>query len=814
MGGDARFWPAPQPPADQQRRPNWTSGAKDGVGTSATARSRVWFTIANGGLTEVYYPRVDQANVRDMRFVVTDGDGYFSDELQDAYSTLEPLGAGVPAYTITSTCKQGRYKLVKTIITDDERAAVLVRVKFEPAAAKNAKPLRLHLLLAPHVGNQGEINDGWLGDYKGMPQLFATRPGSVALAVASSLGFVVGACTKTGTRDAWHELKRNGHLPPEQPHAFAGNLLLAAELVLPPAGESFVVALAFGPSSDGAGQEARAAVLQDFDRAMASYVKGWQDFHERCSPPEIDNDGACRAFQVSASMLRVHEDKEHAGALIASLAIPWGTVQGDHQDVGYHLVWPRDLVESAGGLIAAGHMESGRLALLYLMSTQEASGHWPQNMWLSGKAYWRGVQLDETGLPILLAERIARSKALGGIDPWLMVRRAASYIVCSGPITPEDRWEEEGGYSPYTLAVEISALLAAADLAESGGNARMATYLRETADYWNACIERWTYVRDTELARKLHIDGYYVRLAPSDAGRTPASQRGLERVPLKNHPLNSDAAPYGSLVSPDALALVRYGLRRADDPCIRNTVAAIDSELCTETATGPVWHRFTADGYGEHEDGTPYDGTGIGRGWPLLAGERAHYELAAGNRKQAERLRDVMVAQSSAGGLIPEQVWDAADIPEHQLFNGRPSGSAMPLVWAHAEFVKLCRSLHDGRIFDMPPATAARYAQNEHPPRPRFVIWRANNKRRDLPAGKILRVEHRAAGEIEWRVGDGKPHRMRTTDSGLGIHYADLDTGDAPAGKDVHVCIRADHDGEAPPAPVEFAMHVEAPDQA
>jgi glucoamylase len=279
-------------------------------------------------------------------------------------------------------------------------------------------------------------------------------------------------------------------------------------------------------------------------------------------------------------------------------------------------------------------------------------------------------------------------------------------------------------------------------------------------------------------------------------------------VALKNHPLDSAEAPYGSLVSPDALALVRFGLRRADDPRIRDTVAVIDSELCSQTATGPVWHRFTADGYGEHADGSPYDGTGIGRGWPLLAGERAHYEIASGNTEEAERLRDVMVAQSSRGGLIPEQVWDTDDLPDAGLYSGRPSGSAMPLVWAHAEFVKLCRSLHDGRVFDTPPAAAARYAASEHQPEPVFVIWRANNKRRHLPTGKVLRVEHRAAASIEWRAGDGAPQRARTTNSGLGIHYADLDTAGLAADTEIHVSIRPDHDGEEPPPSVEFVMRV------
>lgn len=381
------------------------------------------------------------------------------------------------------------------------------------------------------------------------------------------------------------------------------------------------------------------------------------------------------------AVIRTHEAKGLPGGMIASLSVPWGFAKGDDDEGGYHLVWPRDLVEAAGALLAAGAPDDARRVLRYLMVTQEADGHWPQNMWLDGTPYWRGIQMDETAFPILLADLLRRGDALGDLVAWPMVRRAAGYLIRNGPVTPQGRWEEDGGYSPFTLAVEMAALVVAADLAEEAGEPVTGPYLRETADTWNQGIDRWTYVRGTELARKVGVEGYYARIAPPEVADADSPSRGF--VPIKNRPIDQSEAPYAALVSPDALALVRFGLRAADDPRIASTVRGIDAVLKSETATGPVWHRYNEDGYGEHDDGSPFDGTGVGRGWPLLAGERAHYELAAGNLREARRLQQVIAAQAGLGGLIPEQVWDGPDIPERELWNGQPSGSAMPLVWAH-----------------------------------------------------------------------------------------------------------------------------------
>lgn len=758
------------PPGHPGIEPRWTSSAKSGVGTAIGPWSRVWFTVSHGILNEVYYPRVDQANTRDLGLIVTSGRDFFSEEKRDTTSVVELLAPGVPGYRLTNSCVRGRYRIVKTIVVDPERDVVLQDVRFEPLEG-TLDDYRVYALLAPHLGNQGHANTGWVGDYKGVRMLFAQRD-DTALALASSAGFAAMSCGYVGFSDGWQQLRAHNRLVECYDRAEDGNIALTGEVHLDGCGGHFVLALAFGIDPAEAGQDARAALMPDFRITAGKFVRGWQHYQRGSHSLDGAAAAAGDVYRLSVAVLRTHEDKSHPGGLIASLSVPWGHHKGDHDLGGYHLVWPRDLVESGGALLAAGHAESARQALHYLMCTQEADGHWSQNMWLEGTPYWNGVQLDETGLPILLADLLRRYQALESLLPWPTVRKAASYIVRNGPVTPQDRWEEDGGYSPFTLAVEVAALLAAAEMAESQGETVAARFLTETADAWNESIEEWTYVSGTAIAKTDGVDGYYVRIAPRSIGD---AEPGADLVTLKNRAASQSAVPYSSLVSPGALALVRFGLRAADDPRIVDTVRVVDKVLRVETRTGEAWHRYNGDGYGEHADGSAYDGTGIGRAWPLLAGERGHYALVAGRVDEAKRMLELMRAQSSAGGLIPEQIWDAPDIPALELFNGHPSGSAMPLVWAHAEYVKLARSIDDGVVFDMPPQTLERYVRSRHPSR--LALWRFNHKVRSIAVGKTLRIESRAPSLVHWSSdGWSTTHDARSVDSTLGIWYVDLPT--------------------------------------
>ncbi len=751
--------------------PRWTSSAKEGVGTSASYQSRVWFTISHGILNEVYYPRIDQANIRDMEFLVADGDQYFSEEKRDTARKISPLDQGVPGYKLVNTCKKGRYRMTKIVITDPERDVLLQKVRFDPLKGK-LTDYGIYALLAPHIGNHGSGNSGWLGDYKGTPMLFAQREGT-ALALACSVPFTKMSCGYVGFSDGWQDINANKKMTWQYEQAPNGNIALTAEVDLKTGDGEYITALAFGRTPEEAGQQARNALLKDFDKVQQSFVEGWIESRSQSMDLGKTYESGFDLYRVSTTVLRTHEEKSYPGAIIASLSIPWGFSKGDDDLGGYHLIWPRDLAHAAGGLIASGDVEHAKETLLYLMSTQEEDGHWVQNMWLDGSAYWGGVQMDETAFPILIADHLKRIGALTGFDPWPMIHRAAAYLVRNGPVTQQDRWEEDGGYSPFTLAAEIAALLAAADFAEEKGDYGVANYLRETADNWNGNIERWTYVKGTELAKKTGVDGYYVRLSPTNT--SDSEMPGSAFVAVKNRPVGQNMVPGEMMVSVDALALVRYGLRSPQDPRILDTLKVIDAILRKETKTGPVWHRYNLDGYGEHDDGSPFDGTGVGRGWPLLAGERAHFELARGNLEEAERLLHVMEAQASSGGLLPEQVWDAEDIPKRGLHNGRPSGSAMPLVWAHAEYIKLVRSLREKKVFDMPPQTVTRYQKNNNPSK--IVSWRFNQKIRSIPERQKLRIEVLAPARVRWSQDEWQTtNDSMTVDTGLGVHYVDLPT--------------------------------------
>jgi len=750
--------------------PKWTSSAKTGVGTSISRFSRVWFTISHGILNEVYYPRLDLANTRDMEFLVADGADFFSEEKRNTKTDSCCVTPGVPEFIIANTQLDGQYKITKEILTDPEADALVQRITF-----KSANPaLKLYFILSPHINNSGYGNDAWIGDYKGTQMMFA-RKGSTTMALCSSTGFAERSCGYVGFSDGWQDLSRNRKMTLHYNRALNGNVAMTVQVNLPAGKDSFVLALGFGTTPEQAALAARSSILKKFDNIQRRYTDEWNQYQRNIPDLSSKKGDARDVFRASTEVLRVHESKDIRGCTIASLSIPWGSSKGDEDLGGYHLVWPRDLVETAGGFLACGEQESARRILFYLISTQEADGHWPQNMWLDGKPYWSGIQIDETAFPVLLADQLRRSNMLGDIDPWPMIRSASEFIVKNGPVTSQDRWEEDGGYSPFTLAVEIAALLAAADFASENGKDEISAYLRETADSWNSMIERWTYATDNDTTVKFGVNGYYIRIAPPDEAEGASVSSGF--IPIKNRPPGQSYRQAEHIISPDALALVRFGLRSATDKRIEDTVNVIDAILRQNLSNGVVWHRYNGDGYGEHEDGRPFDGTGTGRGWPLLAGERAHYEIARGNMEEAEQLRSVMERQTSEGMMIPEQVWDSDDIPKRGLYNGKPSGSAMPLVWAHAEYIKLLRSIKDRKVFDMPPQPVERYQKNSISSR--IVIWKFNNKCREVPEGSILRIEVLAHAMVHWSSDSWKSFNdSETTYTGLGTYKLDIDTAD------------------------------------
>jgi glucoamylase len=772
-----------QAPGSPGIPPRWTSSAKTGAGTALNQHSKVWFTISHGILNEVYFPRVDQACTRDLGLMVTNGKDFFSEEKRHCTFENRPIEPGIPGYQLVNTETGGRYRIQKEILTDPYRNVVLQKIRFEPLQGK-LSDYRLYALLSPHLANCGYDNTAWVGDYKGVPLFLATHDGC-SLALGSSAPWKKMSVGFVGFSDGWQDLSAHFEMHWEYGRAEKGNVACTGEIDLEACHGEFVLALGFGAIVTEAGQQVRSSLLEDYGELRQCFIEQWRKWQGslvKLDEPEREYD----LYRASTAVLRTHESKDFVGGIIASLSVPWGFNKGDEDLGGYHLIWPRDLVETAGALVAAGAITDAVRVMQYLEATQEADGNWAQNLWLDGRPYWGGVQMDETAFPILLLDLLRREAPdqLGKLGRWWpMVRKAASFILRNGPVTQQDRWEEDGGYSPFTLAVEISALLAAADIAELTGHPEAAPTLRDTADAWNDNIERWVYATGGELAEKVGVEGYYVRISPPDSDGAASPTQGF--VPIKNRPPGEGSQPAFRVVSPDSLALVRFGLRAADDPRILNTIRVIDAMLKVDLPEGPCWYRYNGDGYGEHQDGSPFDGTGIGRAWPLLAGERAHYELAAGNRAQADVLLTVMEnCTSGHSRLLPEQVWDTDDIPALELFRGKPSGSACPLVWAHSEYIKLRRSLRDGKLFDQPPQTVQRYQVEK---RARQIFgWRFNNKCRSIPQLKTLRLVLLSPAQVHWSIDHWSTTQDTSTrDTGLGIFTLDLPTASLPSGSQI-----------------------------
>ncbi|HTL93292.1 MAG TPA: glycoside hydrolase family 15 protein, partial [Steroidobacteraceae bacterium] len=678
--------------------PTWCSSDKEIVGCTLGA-SRLWFTIGGGIINEVYYPRVDLPQIRDLGFLVSDGAAFWVEVKRLWQHTVQLAAPGAPAVCIVH--RHERFELTLRVTPCESRDVLLIEVSLS-----GDETLKPYVLLAPHLGGTGRGNRAEVVAYRGRRLLWAQQgPFGLALAAVTAQqqeAFARASAGVVGASDGWQDFARNGCLSWQYDSAGPANVALIGELP-----RQAVLGLGFGSSPESAATLALTALSEPFAMSWERQRTAWTSWHTKCAHDALCMDLPAECAEqvlISTMVLRVHQDQTYPGALVASLSVPWGNTSEERP--GYHLVWPRDLVESAGALLSVGALPEARNTLRYLQATQQADGHWCQNQWLGGKAYWEGLQLDETAFPVLLAVALDERNALEGTEVRDMIQRALAFLIRTGPVTQQDRWEENAGLSTFTLAVCISALVAgAAYLPAEGRELALAI-----ADYWNARLESWTSVgADGPLASRYGVPGYYVRVAPE---QSLLSLRPDGVLPIRNQQVDP-RLPVGAQVGVDFLQLVRFGLRRADDPLILATVKVVDELLKVDTPSGPVWHRYNDDGYGEHDDGSAYNGTGRGRGWPLLTGERGHYELSLG--RDPLPFLVAMTRMASAGGMLPEQVWDAAPIPTRGLAPGRPTGAAMPLVWAHAEYLKLVASRKLRHPFDRRESGWQRYA-GQRPP--------------------------------------------------------------------------------------------------
>ncbi len=700
----------------------WASAGKQAIGTSASLESKVWFTLEDGAMTEVYYPNVTVANVHKLEFVVVNPKTKkVETETADATHEIKPTRPDSLTFQQINTAKSGEWKITKTYTTDVERDSVLIDVKFEP---KN-KSLSLYFYYDPSLGNTGMHDYAKFSfasdDPNGFFSAMQTTPN-----IASALAFSSRLSEQTNgfyqTSDGLEQLKLSGKIVSRYDSASDGNVVQMARINNP---SKFTTVISFADNPSKAWANSNISLAKGFTESQSEYEKGWSNYVKTL--PKVEAKYQAQ-FNMAAMVLKAQEDKTVRGANVASLTIPWGGGATANEDVGggYHLVWSRDLYQVVTAYMALGDAAAANRALDFLFNVQQKpDGSFPQNSQLDGTKGWGSLQLDEVAYPLIMAYQLKRFDKKTYENH---VKKAADFLVKTGPKTPQERWEEKPGYSPSTIAAEIAGLVCAAEIARKNNDENSANLYLKTADDWQSNIEKWTATTNGRYG-----DGnYYIRL--TENGKPDAKEPTV---------LNNGAGTFieNEIVDAGFLELVRLGIKSPDDPLIVKSLKVIDEQIKVNTPNGEAFYRYNHDGYGEMDDGRRwnFDGkyTGKGRLWALLAGERGQYELALSDSyrndtkieskimrgelafplkvKAMSRL-EAMANFANEGLMIPEQVWDKAETPKNidkqfipELRFGEGTGSATPLAWSMAQFIRLAVNLQAGRNLDTPNIVYDRY---------------------------------------------------------------------------------------------------------
>jgi len=704
-------------------------------GTAPGSRSKLWYTLADGSLSEVFYPTVDRVALHELRFFASAGGAPPIDDAASGQHTIKWLAPGVPAFTVDSTHHE--YRLTKEFFSDPEENGMLIAANFSP----ELPDVKLYMQASAHLQPGTDGNFARVIDTN--PPALLMQQRDIWICIVGP--FVVGTAGFFRSSDLQIDLSDgDGMLTYPYDRAGPGNVAVGAEIGI--RAGAFQIAIGFAHARADAEDIAREVLQKGANRVRESFEQAWRALPDmpRILAQVSGDDGMLA--RASLAVLRCLEDKSHPGAFVAAPAAPWGETNHDGDHI-YHLVWPRDLCRIAAALLDAGDREAALRAFRHLQAKQLPDGGWPQNWFVDGSPHWTSTELDQVALPILLTWRLGVAGTLDH-DPYpAMVRPAAEFLIREGPLTPLDRWEDSGGLSPSTLAVCIAALVVSAEFAVEAGEQVAAGHLRAVADYWNDRVETWCAT----------AEGQFVRLG-----------------------LDPDSRPTAGAVAPEFLELVRYGLRRPKDDRVLRSLQGVDTLLKVGLQSGPSWRRYVGDEYGEHDDGSPWDGTGRGRAWPVLTAERARHFISMGF-PAAELVRTIE-GFAGPGLMLAEQLWDAADVPSRGLQFGRPNGSATPLGWAHAEYLELLVTIALGGFPDIVLPARRRYTEG-HTQEPAFV-WSHKHQITRIAAGRRLRVQLPRPGNVHFTFDNWETHtEIEATDTTLGVWVAEIPCNKVASGE-------------------------------
>jgi glucoamylase len=717
---------------------------KDCVGTARNTSSKVWFTVADGVLSDVYFPTVDNTNVATLQFVVTDGKAFTDLQSRDMTYTVEALDSRALDCRTTSSAKSGLYRIVTDYLTDPSRNTVVMSSHFIPLVG-DLSSYKLYVRYDPTINGNGGGGAGNGGGDSGVidtstghavPVAFDTQTTSqavnrtYAVPVYSALdastpfaqvtsGFAGAASDGLVQLDATHALTATFAT------ATNGNLVQTAQLDLSRGGH-VTMALGFGTTQAVAVAAAEGTLGTRAAKLQKAYEDGWHSYDASLIAPPRHLAGVAAnqwhglvdEYYLSANVVKASEDKSFPGAIVASLASPWGQAvsAGDPNNTffgSYREVFARDLYEAWTALLTDGDLHTARDTVNFLFNRQQlADGSMPRNSLLNGRLAPDsfGSQLDETSYPIVMADQLRMTDAALYQNH---IRPAINFLIAHGPAFGAERWEEQGGYSPSTIAAAVAGLVAGASLADAKGDRVTAAISRGVADDWQRSLPGWAVTTNGPLANH----PYYIRLSKSGDPNAAESYSVGNGGPTLDQRM---------VIDQGFLEIVRLGLMPAADPNISQSLPVVDATIRASTSSGAGWHRYNGDGYGDRaSDGRPWAPTGQGTGhlWPVLAGERGEYDVATGDISSAISLLDSMRRGASGVGLIPEQVWELPDLGASPFgtdptvasigfHNGGPAGSASPLTWSAAQYVRLMRDIATGSLLEQPAHVVSRYVRH------------------------------------------------------------------------------------------------------
>jgi glucoamylase len=728
---------------------------KDCVGTARNTGSKVWFTVADGVLSDTYWPTEDATNVHTLQYVVTDGSTFTDLQERDMTYRVLPNPTGMACTVVaTPTSAAHGYRIITTYIADPSQNAVLMRTTF---TGPRSDQLYVRLdPLAAGTGGGGAQNAGANSaqvvavDGRPVPVAYNTNTVTQAVnrdyavptyeALEATGGFSNASVGYEGTASDGLTMLDSSRRLAVYDSAPDGHVALTAGLTE----RTFNLALGFGKTQDEALGAAGAAVAQRFTTALRQYERQWWRYDAGLLRPSRSlGRAADREYYESVNVVKASEDKTFPGAIGAGLASPWGqsVPAGDFTNGAptyfgsYREVFARDLYEAFTALLLAGDVSTAQAADRFLFERQQQpDGSMPRNSLLNGKPApdTGGLQLDECSYPILMdwESGLAGDRAL-----YLHhVIPAADFVVAHGPSDGSERWEEQSGYSPSTIAAEIAGLTAAARIALVQGDHAHAILYQATADDFARNIKAWDVTTNGPYVAELGVPGYFIRVSKTGDPNAAISY-GLGN--------GSVTADQRSVIDAGFLELVRLGILPATDPTVQASLTVVDKIIERQTPSGPGFYRYgissseSADGYGDcyqpslsscSVTGAPWPPTDTGTGhlWPVLSGERGEYDLAAGTPGGARALLDAMRAMTSGQGLEPEQAWEDPDLPRSPygtdpavasigFVDGRPAGSASPLTWAQAQYARLALDLGAGRDLDTPSILTDRYVAHGMP---------------------------------------------------------------------------------------------------